>query len=352
MRKIFIIISFALFPFSLVAQSKRDTASIVNVETYIHHISDINFRDQEYKIELWLYLRTKDSLWALDSLARQFAVVNAKNFTVTVIPQYQNLKALKDTVAKKRGYRRLVKISCTIIQNWHIDKYPFDKQMLDIEIYTLRPLRWLNLIPSDTAIRYAGDGTHLKDIEIENGWLFKGDSIKAIKDTCEDIFDRDTKYSAIHLSIPISRKHGLALFFKLFIGMYISFFVAFIAFFIQVKHFEPRFGLPVGGLFAAIGNKYIMESILPQSSEYTIVDTLHAVTIIAILLIILFSAISLKLSDSHSNSKTKTHLTRKLKLMKWIDRNELDLMKWIDRNGSDLILITYIILNVIFIALG
>jgi len=362
MNKKIIILSFALLPLRLFAidgeqtdTSKQDTKPtrtfpiLVNVEPYIHHISDINFRDQEYKIEVWLKLKMNDSLWAVDSLANQFAVVGSKDLSITIIPQYPGLKdsvkadAIKskkaDSPEGKWKYRRLIKLECTVIKKWDIKKYPFDRQELDIKIYTLRSSKWLKLVPSGNRVNYASDSICLKRVEIENGWFFNCDSITTDTVICQDIFDHGTKYSTIHLNIPLTRKNGFALFFKLFIGMYISFFVAFLSFFIHVKHFEPRFGLPVGGLFAAIGNKYITENVLPQSSAYTIVDTFHTVTIIAILLVIVFSAISLNLSDSsvYSVIKSKIHPSRKLSLMKWIDQN-----------GRNLLLISYVFLNIVF----
>jgi hypothetical protein len=53
----------------------------------------------------------------------------------------------------------------------------------------------------------------------------------------------------------------------------------------------------VGGLFAAVGNKYIIDSLLPESSTFTLVDTLHTLTFFAIFSILLVSAICLRLYD-------------------------------------------------------
>lgn len=61
--------------------------------------------------------------------------------------------------------------------------------------------------------------------------------------------------------------------------MYIAFLISVISFTIQVQELEPRFGLPVGGLFATVGNKYIIDSILPETSAFTLVDTLHTLTL-------------------------------------------------------------------------
>jgi len=321
--------------------SKTPVQRTIFVRCYIHHISDINIRDQEYKIEIWLYLSTKDTIWAWDSLASQFQVDGAKEMSVTVVPQYHAPGTLRvyDSTTGDSVYRQIIKLNCTMAQDWDVDNFPFDQQNLKIVCYTVRPMEWVILIPVESKISYGNSSDDLGR-NLENGWFIVGDSVK-VAQTCQgDIFDAVKKYSAIQFSMKISRQQIPALFFKLFIGMYVSFFVAFIAMFIKVTNAEPRFGLPVGGLFAAIGNKYIMEGILPQAPEFTIVDTLHTFTIVAILLMILFSAVSLKLVPRHSaedlGSSARFPLSRKQ-------------MNWIDKHGSKFILIGYVTLNVICI---
>jgi uncharacterized membrane protein len=93
---------------------------------------------------------------------------------------------------------------------------------------------------------------------------------------------------------------------------------------------EPRFGLPVGGLFAAVGNKYIIDSILPESASFTLVDTLHAITFFAIFAILVVSAICLKLDD--------------------LERREQSLR--VNKIGSRLVAITYLLANIILVAVA
>jgi len=44
-----------------------------------------------------------------------------------------------------------------------------------------------------------------------------------------------------------------------------------------------------------IGNKYIIDSALPESTTFTLVDTLHGITLLFILTIIISTSYSLKL---------------------------------------------------------
>jgi hypothetical protein len=99
-------------------------------------------------------------------------------------------------------------------------------------------------------------------------------------------------YAALHITI---KRKSWGLFFSLFTGLYVAFFISSLVFFIDPIEVDPRFGLSVGGLFAAVGNKYIVDSILPQSTTFTLVDKLHILTYIFLLVCIVFSVISLRI---------------------------------------------------------
>ena len=51
----------------------------------------------------------------------------------------------------------------------------------------------------------------------------------------------------------------------------------------------------MGALFAAIGNKYIIDSSLPESTSLTLVDILHGITLLFIFLVVAASAYALTL---------------------------------------------------------
>jgi hypothetical protein len=68
-----------------------------------------------------------------------------------------------------------------------------------------------------------------------------------------------------------------------------------VCFFIHATSIESRFGLSVGSLFAVIGNKYVIDSALPETSSFTLVDTLHGVTLFFIFIIIVSTANALRL---------------------------------------------------------
>ena len=164
------------------------------------------------------------------------------------------------------------------------------------------------------------------------GWIIDPDSFKISigKKVYETAFDDTvrppTAYASFKVKIGIKHE-AWGLFWKIFLGMYISFLIAVACFFIHPDSIDSRFGLSVGALFAVIGNKYIIESSLPESSSFTLVDTLHGITLFFILTVIASSGYVLNL----------------IKQDKVKQANRFD---WIIARVS---LLVYVILNVYFI---
>jgi L-asparagine transporter-like permease len=110
--------------------------------------------------------------------------------------------------------------------------------------------------------------------------------------------------------------------------MYVSFLIAYICFYIHADHIDSRFGLSVGSLFAVIGNKYIIEASLPESTSFTLVDTLHGFTLFFIFMVITSSAYALRL----------------------VKENKIKQANRFDMIVAQVLLAIYLILNIYFIS--
>ena len=113
----------------------------------------------------------------------------------------------------------------------------------------------------------------------------------------------------------------------MFLGMYLSFLIAFMCFYIHTDSIDSRFGLSVGALFAVVGNKYIVDASLPESTTFTLVDTLHGITLVFILLIMVANSYVLKLST----------------------QKKMDKVARFDNIGAKVLMTIYILLNTYFI---
>lgn len=90
---------------------------------------------------------------------------------------------------------------------------------------------------------------------------------------------------------------------SMFIGVYLAFFISYICFYIHSDSMDSRFGISAGSLFAVVGNKYIIDSALPDSASFTLVDTLHVITLLFILFVIAANAYSLRLIKQNQHER-------------------------------------------------
>jgi hypothetical protein len=254
-------------------------ADTVKIGAYIISVHDINFQDKEYTLRFWLWTLYRNP--ALD-FATQIDIPNAKS-----IDEPQVIIDVIDGVTWQ-----LMKVKCTMKQSWKVQNYPFDKQHLVVHVEN-------NIFEKDRLV-YEPDqlgSTYDREMTID-GWHISHFEVNVSDTEYTTVFGDPSsgllhsEYSSFNIVMDIERD-GWGLFWKLFSGMYIAFLISMVSFALKPHELEPRFGLPVGGLFAAVGNKYIIDSLLPESNTFTLVDSLHSITFLTIFFILLVSAIAL-----------------------------------------------------------
>lgn len=303
-----------IFLVSRQASAQRQTPDTVYTGIYITSIHDIDFKQKEYTVTFWLWMKYKNK--AFDFI-QNLEVPLAK----TVTKSYSTIDS-----SDNRIYI-LMKLQCVMKDSWKIDKFPFDRQTLRLSIENSQFDSEAMVFAVDTV------GKQYDPRYTISGWNI--DSFRVytkIKEYETDFGDKSlskphTEYSAFRVSMQLERQ-AIGLFWKMFLGMYVAFLIAYVCFFIHSENAAERFGLAVGALFAVIGNKYVIDSSLPESTTFTLVDTLHGITLLFIFAVILFSIYSLKLSRSFKTDRA----------------NRLDLIV-----GQALLLI-YLALNYYFIS--
>ena len=246
----------------------------------------------------------------------QLDIVNAKSIELP--------EAIIDSVNKKTWV--MMKMKCVMKQNWYVQDFPFDKQHLRVKIE--------NSIYDNSALVFKPDveGSKFGDEETIAGWTITNFKISAGENEYLTGFGdprpgRDKQhFSELLIEMDIERE-AWGLFLKIFIGMYIAFLISMLSFTPHPSELEPRFGLPVGGLFAAVGNKYIIDSLLPETSSFTLVDSLHTLTFVSIFMTLVVSAISLRFHDKGKNEQCVR----------------------VNKMGGRMVVAIYLVLNVIFI---
>lgn len=311
MKKHIFITAFLLIGYCTQVAAQPDT---VKAGSYVISVHDINFHEKEYTIRFWLWFLYSNPDF---DFATQLDIPNAKIIDPPEI--------IYDSLDGKAWV--IMKMKCTMKQNWDVRDFPFDEQHLKVQIE--------NTLFDNNALVFKPDiaGSNFDKKEAIDGWTINNFKITNGDNDYETGFG-DPKndyqeFSALKIEMNIERE-AWGLFAKIFIGMYIAFLIAIISFTPKPSELEPRFGLPVGGLFAAVGNKYIIDSLLPESSDFTLVDTLHALTYMAIFGCLLVSAIALKYNDAG-----KIESSHKVNSM-----------------GAKLVIGIYVIANLLFVALA
>lgn len=296
-----------------ISQAQPPTPDTVRVGLYITSIHDIDFKQKEYSINFWLWFMYKNK--DLD-FEHNLEIPNAKSFTQSYVTT--------DT-SNGRVYM-LMKMQCVMKDSWKINNFPFDQQRLRLFIENSQYDSRAMVFAADTV------GKHYDARFALNGWVIDSCVVTTGVKKYETAFGDDraakpqSEYSNFRVRLVIDRSAN-GLFWKMFLGMYIAFLIAYVCFFIHADILDARFGLSVGALFAVVGNKYIIDSALPESTSFTLVDTLHGITLFCILAVIVANTWALSL----------------------VKKNQLEKANRVDRLFGNALLFLYILLNIYFI---
>ncbi len=285
MRQIFCSLFFVLFTIVSFAQTDVVPAAnvphpdTVSVGMYVTSIHDIDFKQKEYTVSFWLWMKYKNR--ALD-FVKNLEIPNAKSVT----KEFSTIDSSKEKVYM------LMKIQALMKDSWKIGNFPFDRQRLRLSFENSQFDSTALIMIPDTLGEHYDHRFALNGWDIDSFEMRSGRRLYTTGFGDESLAKPQTVYSSLKVMIDIDRD-ATGLFWKMFLGMYIAFLIAYVCFYIHPDGMDSRFGLSVGSLFAVIGNKYIIDSSLPESTSFTLVDTLHGLTLFAIFLIITATAVSL-----------------------------------------------------------
>lgn len=315
MKKLYTVFLFSCLPFLAPAQDTTVAPpDTVKVGSYVISVHDINFHDKEYTARFWLWFVYDNPEF---DFSKQLDIPNAKSIEPPEI--------IPDSIDGKSW--AIMKMKCTMKEKWDVRDFPFDSQHLKVQIE--------NTLFDKTKLIFDPDvkGSQYDHEDAIDGWVITNFQVNRQENIYETGFGDPSSSSQVFSSFNIEmdiERDAWGLFMKIFIGMYIAFLISIVSFTPHPSELEPRFGLPVGGLFAAVGNKYIIDSLLPESSSFTLVDTLHALTFVAVLMTLIVSAISLKL----------------------VDRGNEALALTVNRQGAKIVVGLYLLANIVFIVMA
>jgi len=313
MKKIFLFTSLLLIFSINNSFAQKDTCKI---GMYVLSLSDFKIDDQSYKADFWIwFIYDNDSLEMKDAIE----IMNAKS------TEFSNFSI------EKKGGKNWAQIKCkaVISQSWDVTKFPFDKQNLFIKIeHTMLDADEVVFIADSQNSKI--DSTFLLDDWDINSFQLKGMKRSYNTTFGDPVLHGSSVYPGVEAEIIITRSHSNGILVKMLTGVYVAFSIALLGFLIKPS-LGDRLGLCVGGIFAAVGNKYIIESVVPSSTANTLLDSIHNLTFVSILIMIAVTVLSLKWSDTE-------------------DKNMLLKSKRLDRISFAVLLIAFITANIILIS--
>jgi hypothetical protein len=291
-KQIILAVAFIMATFaSQHARAQAEKPDTVYSGIYITSIHDINFKDKEYSINLWLWLKYKNKKF---DFLHNLEVPQAK----TVTQSYSTVDS-----SDNKMYI-LMKLQCVMKDSWAVNNFPFDKQTLRFSIENSQFDSKALVFAADTLGKHFDPRFTLRGWDIDSINVSTGIKVYETAFGDESVPKPHTEYSNFKVKLLLDRA-AMGLFWKMFLGMYVAFLIAYMCFYIHTDSIDSRFGLSVGALFAVIGNKYIVDSSLPESTTFTLVDTLHGITLLFILTIIISTAYSLRLVKKEKVGEAK-----------------------------------------------
>jgi len=176
-----------------------------------------------------------------------------------------------------------------VFHNWNLKDYPFDKQVIKLVFRAFQDTSLVritqskkhrNAIVGDNPPSLA-EGFKVEKITFSESFVKSRDTLYQDQ-VINDSFNRlEEIYSVGTFEITISRD-GLSLFFKLFLGAFLSLILSLSVFYIPKGEFDAKSQLSVGAIFAAVGNKYFVDS-NTISNVLTVADVINNAVIFLVI---------------------------------------------------------------------
>jgi len=267
----------------------------VTAGIYVDRIVDLSIKDASWTVDFYLWLR-----WHLDSAQAEgdgaggaFEPGNGIQVVDGSIESSQREEQCTTAGERYERYRIIARIT----KPFEISRFPCDDHLLTINIENPRYQRHQLVFVADEAnsgvssrVRVSAYGIHRSQI------IEKPHSYKTTRGDPRLPAGTKSTYSQCRLGIEL-RRDTWGFYFKMFQALYVAVTIAMLSMFIKPTNVDPRFGLGVGGLLAAVANSYVTSSLIPDTGMMTVADLVNGIGIGMILLTVVQSTVSLYLFE-------------------------------------------------------
>lgn len=281
-------------------EAAQNVQTTVTAGVYVDEIRSVSIRDLQCQIGFTIWFRWPVSSQLTPEDLRELSVLNG---------QIESLEVEEQLQLQGDHYLRC-RVLTGLAVRWELDRFPLDHQQIVIAIeHPRRPRSELtyqadvqNSRMSSRAIVPLWQISDLRVFEKPHAWqTSRGDP--------RQFGPSGVNWSQLRAIISLSpRSWGYHL--KLFQCTFIAVGVALAALLVPPHFVDPRFGLGVGGLFAAVANSWVTQELIPDTGTLTLADLINLISTLVILLTILISILSLHLHETFGQASLSRFLDK------------------------------------------
>jgi hypothetical protein len=285
----------ALFALALLlALPARAEPAKVVIGAYVNKLYEISFPESRYAVDFYIWFR-----WKAEGELKDYKPLESMELINGRIDSKTSI------VEKKIGDMNYAsaRVAATIFKNWELRAFPFDNHRLFVHVEDSQFVAEQMVYVSDETNSRIGDELSVPGWNL--GRFTPMVTNKTYKTNYGDVSlptDALSNYSRFTFGMNMERANfGSAA--KLLSTVLAATLVAFIAFAIRPVDVDPRFGLPVGALFAVAASAFVVASSVPDSGVLTVADQMHMLSMAFIFFVLVESAVSLKWDESEQEAK-------------------------------------------------
>ncbi len=251
--------------FAAESTSANSVAEKVIVGAYPMGIMGLAPRDGELSMSFYLWYKAKSADFKPDVIE----ILNSPDALVT------------NTSSGKNGdeYFTTQHYQATLFHNWDYTYFPFDRQVFNIVLEGSEPIGSLVLVPDTKQ-------SHMNSNIVLAGWtavkpvVISSKAVKYNTDFGDNSATANT-YSRVTFSY-VYKHNGWRLFINLFGAFFVCGFFCIITSFFEDP--DVRLQLILAAVIGFIGNKYILDTTIPEVTQFTLSDAIQVATIVTMVL--------------------------------------------------------------------
>jgi len=269
----------------------------VTAGIYVDRIVELTMRELSWTVDCYIWFNWSDT-----------SLVPSDNFQV--VDGWIESKEKKDEYKKNGSHYVLYRIVARITSVFDETRFPCDDHLLTICIEDPSYTRQKMIFVADSINSSVSSRVKIPGYLIyQKSQVEKPHSYKTSRGDPRLASGSKATFSQFRMGIWIKRD-GWGFFLKMFLPLFIAVAVASLAFFIKPTAVDPRFGLGIGALFAAVANSYITSSMLPNTGVMSLADIINIMGTVTILLTLIESTISLHLYDRRDKKQLSHRFDR------------------------------------------